>query len=294
MNNWREIELTWLREAWRDHQETIKYMVWGQEIGKEEGTPHLQGYVRLKKRMRRDQVMDLLGCDRLHVEVAEKCFKANETYCKKEGNWEEHGEPCETKRKRERNDVDFELVVDRVRSGKTMQEVAEEFPEVAMRFSTGLKFIFDLFKESAAPTFMFGPYKFYLSDQWRHDVRWDRSLWIWGKSGIGKTQWALTLLERPLLVTHIDQLRLFDSRYYGGIVFDDMSFLHFPRTGQIHLLDCSQPRALHVRYGTVNIPAYTKKIFTSNDDIFLLDDPAIKRRVHRHCLMDFEGSQFNC
>ena len=45
-----------------------------------------------------------------------------------------------------------------------------------------------------------------------------------------------------------------------------MSFTHWPIESVIHLLDMDLPRNLHVRYGTVTIPANTKKIFTHNTD----------------------------
>jgi len=65
---------------------------------------------------------------------------------------------------------------------------------------------------------------------------------------------------------------------HDGIVFDDMSFDHWPPESVIHLLDMECERALHVRYGTVTIPAYTKKIFTSNKkNIFTKIDVEIEQ-----------------
>jgi len=78
----------------------------------------------------------------------------------------------------------------------------------------------------------------------------------------------------------MDGLVEFRSDYHEAIIFDDMSFSHMPRTAQIHLLDWDDDRRIHVRYTTVVIPKYTKKIFTSNMlDLFDLNDSAISRRV---------------
>lgn len=105
-----------------------------------------------------------------------------------------------------------------------------------------------------------------------------------GESGIGKTTWAINNSDKPaLIVSHIDQLKQFRASYHKTIIFDDMSFLQWPVQAQIHITDQEQPRAIHVRYGTVSIPAFTKKIFTSNERPFSIH-PAIDRRINLfHC-----------
>lgn len=108
-----------------------------------------------------------------------------------------------------------------------------------------------------------------------------RALVLWGPTGTGKTQRALAYFERPLVVRHMDDLRAFQPSINDGIVFDDMSFGHMPRTSIIHLLDWEVPSSIHCRYSTAKIPAKTRKIFTSNErpeQMFGHDDPAIARR----------------
>lgn len=100
-----------------------------------------------------------------------------------------------------------------------------------------------------------------------------------GETGIGKTTWAINNAPKPaLIISHIDQLKLFKPTFHKCIIFDDMSFLQWPLQSQIHLTDSHVPRAIHVRYGVINIPANTKKIFTCNTRPFT-DDPAINRRI---------------
>lgn len=67
------------------------YLVFGFEVG-EEGTPHLQGYVQFKKRLRFNQVKQMVG-SRAHVdeEYQNSTPLANQTYCKKDGNFREFG-----------------------------------------------------------------------------------------------------------------------------------------------------------------------------------------------------------
>lgn len=88
---------------------------------------------------------------------------------------------------------------------------------------------------------------------------------IYGPSNVGKTHYAVAHFASPLLVSHIDDLKKL-SPDNDGIVFDDMSFKHWPPESIIHLLDTEFDRTINVRYGTVYIPSGTKKIFTHNTD----------------------------
>lgn len=113
-----------------------------------------------------------------------------------------------------------------------------------------------------------------------------RVLYLWGKSGVGKTQYAKALLPGATIVSHGDQLK--DCDFSKGIIFDDFSVAHWPPTSVIHLLDWDEPRGVHCRYSHVVIPPHTRKIFTFN---VLLDAwcppsiseeqfQAVKRRIH--------------
>lgn len=89
-----------------------------------------------------------------------------------------------------------------------------------------------------------------------------RVLYLWGKSGVGKTQLAKALLPGATIVSHGDQLK--DCDFSKGIIFDDFSVAHWPPTSVIHLVDWDEPRGIHCRYAHVVIPPHTRKIFTFN------------------------------
>ncbi len=117
---------------------------------------------------------------------------------------------------------------------------------------------------------------------------WDSartSLIVSGPSGTGKTQYALTLGKKPLLVRHADMLRRLTPEH-DLIVFDDMSFRHWPRESCIHLVDLDEEAQINIRYGVAVIPARTRRVFTTNEkmgNIFADDEyGAIKRRVKIH------------
>lgn len=128
----------------------------------------------------------------------------------------------------------------------------------------------------------------YTKESFRDDTGFPeffRSVVLYGPSGIGKTEFALSRFDNALLVTHIDTLKHFDPEIYDGIVFDDMSFTHIPREAAIQLVDWDFDRDVHCRHANAFIPKKTRKIFTTNIDngyIFPVDPyGAIARRVQR-------------
>lgn len=101
-----------------------------------------------------------------------------------------------------------------------------------------------------------------------------------GPTGCGKTQYAKYKASKPaLFISDIDDLK----SYHSGIqslIFDDMSFVHWPTTTQIHLVDQDDTRSIRVRYAVVTIPAHTEKWFTCNSEPFI-EHEAITRRLNK-------------
>lgn len=120
------------------------------------------------------------------------------------------------------------------------------------------------------------------------DILDKKAVILSGASGTGKTQYAVSQFDKPLFVSHIDTLRTFVPGLFDGLVFDDMSFAHWPVESCIHLFDLDMPRAINVRYAIVTLPAGLHRIFTTNksfDEIIPANmnefqRDAIMRRVH--------------
>lgn len=107
-----------------------------------------------------------------------------------------------------------------------------------------------------------------------------RCLWIYGPSGVGKTQLIKAMYPNCLFVSHKDKLKQLKPEH-ELIVFDDMSFSHWPREAVIHLLDTESSRDIDVKFGMVTIPMNTPRVFLSNNWIWPKDDTqAIKRRLY--------------
>lgn len=126
-------------------------------------------------------------------------------------------------------------------------------------------------------------------ETWRTQQKDQRVLVMSGDSGSGKTQLAKALFENPLVVRHIDKLKQFDEFEHDGIIFDDMSFTHYPREPLISMLDLEEDSDINVKCSMVTIPAGVPRVITTNrdcweerkglDPLFAYGDKAIRRRV---------------
>lgn len=107
-------------------------------------------------------------------------------------------------------------------------------------------------------------------------------MFIWGGTSLGKTEWAKMHFKNPLLVCNTDDLKFFNEEEHDGIIFDDMSFKHWPVDSCKHLCDWDNHRSIRCRNVDAVIPKNTRKIFLANNefnDVFPYDESgAIYRR----------------
>lgn len=158
LNNYNEDEVEALKTI--EH----KYMVIGKEVG-EQGTPHLQGYIEFYKP--KDMSALKKVNERIHWERRLGTAREAAAYCKKESNFYEHGE---ISRQGERTDL--KRVATMVREKKTLKEIAEECPVEYIKYNRG---ICALIASAREPRSLDSP---------------PVVLWLWGKTGVGKTRWA--------------------------------------------------------------------------------------------------------
>lgn len=260
----------------------------GQKEKSKDGKVHWQAWCQFKKRVRFAGVTKLFPSEQWHHEVV-KDVKAMKTYVSKEesrvgDSFVEFGEHTEKGKATAWQDLADSVLAKEA----TKRSLWVDHHAV---MSTRFKAAYEMMSVLNA-TADVAEYKLESFD-WEPITDWSKSVVLWGDSQIGKTQFALAHFEHPLMVSHIDKLATFDPRMHDGIVFDDMSFGHTPRSAQIHLVDINNSREIHVRYVYASIPAHTKKIFTTNVEegaIFNMGDDAITNRLRVvHC----EGDHSN-
>lgn len=145
----------------------VKYIVYGQEIGKECGTPHLQGTIVYKSQKTEQQVRKHLpGC---HIEIC-KYLQESITYCKKDGDHTEWGTaPKSNKQKGENEQKRWKRIREACEAGN-MDEVDDK-----IRF-TQYKACEHFRSEG--------------SKKRKLDDTEEKMLWYYGASGTGKSRKA--------------------------------------------------------------------------------------------------------
>lgn len=87
LNNYRDEDFEYLTELYMAGK--FKYIIFGKEVAPNTGTPHLQGFLQLPKKLRFAQVKKILG-SKYHLDPADFPAAARD-YCKKDGEWQELG-----------------------------------------------------------------------------------------------------------------------------------------------------------------------------------------------------------
>lgn len=110
INNYNDEDIERLKSI------THRYIVFGREVG-EYGTPHLQGYIALENARSRASVCKMLG-GKAFVECRNGSHEQAATYCKKEGQFYEHGErPDDPKEKGEKTKEVWRQISDHAKAG---------------------------------------------------------------------------------------------------------------------------------------------------------------------------------
>ena len=71
-------------------EKQMRYLIFGEEVGEESGTPHLQGYVSYHNVTRVSNVMKYFKGS--HIEIAKGSAEQNRAYCTKENKYQEFGD----------------------------------------------------------------------------------------------------------------------------------------------------------------------------------------------------------
>lgn len=157
------------------------YLVYQTERG-EQGTEHIQGYVRFETRKRGSTVARKLAANsghHPHVEVARGTEQANKDYCTKADTRVEgpHGEfgVFEAEAGKQGKRSDLEAAAARIVEGAPMRDVALEFPAQFIRYHGGFK----AFELTIAP-----------QPAVERNVE---VIVLWGPTGTGKTHRIMTM-----------------------------------------------------------------------------------------------------
>lgn len=114
----------------------------------------------------------------------------------------------------------------------------------------------------------------------------EKTLFVVGRSGIGKSQLAQAYLKElklhPLIVNNLDGLRFFNANVHNCILYDDVNFSHLERETLLKLFEYEDDTTIPIKHGTISIPKRTRKFILSNKKLehyvkFELDEAILRR-----------------
>lgn len=145
INNWTPDDETKVRAI----GPSVEYLIFGRERGTQNGTPHLQGFVRFKGYMRFTQVKKALP-DGAHIERAKGTLEQASEYCEKEGDFEAFGsKPVQRPGKR----TDLQAFQEAVRNGELMtrEVLYEQHGSVVAKYPTFVRKYLELHAPKIIP-----------------------------------------------------------------------------------------------------------------------------------------------
>lgn len=112
----------------------IQYLIYGKEIAPTTGTPHLQGYIELKRSQRLSYIKKILNNKFVHIENRFGTQKQAITYCQKDHDYTELGilkrntDPVTKKIGKQGHRSDISNIWDSVKSGYSKSQLIETYP----------------------------------------------------------------------------------------------------------------------------------------------------------------------
>ncbi len=235
---------------------TVTYLILGREIAPTTDNFHLQGYVQFIHEERFSAIQKNFPAFQNLQKIKGTPWQ-NFIYCSADKNFEEWGTRPKKPKEKGSGDMPYAdaLAAPTIREGIAI--IKEKKPRDYCLHGESIE---RNLKRAKIEPFLhkFSPDSFTTPLQ-----PLNKSTLIYGETDLGKTHYAAAHFKNPLVCSHIDTLKSL-CKDHDGVIFDDMSFKHWPVESVIHLVDTEFSRTINVRYGTVTIPANTRKIFTHN------------------------------
>lgn len=264
--------------------EHFSYLIIGNEVAPKTGTPHLQGFIIFKDKVRLSWIINNIfvnpetGKGRASWFLCRGSPEQNIKYCSKGGDFKAMGDPGVRSRGAGHKTVARDLAFAEALAAPTVDEamsiLAEKCPRDYVLLSHNIE---RNLQKHFTPKAVYKP--LYDLDSFNHPPLHfsdKRCTLVWGETNVGKTAFVKAHFKNPLFCTHIDDLKKFKKFEHDAIIFDDVSFRHYPAETVIHLLETDNEASIHVRYGVAHIPARVVKVFIHNTPNPFYDEKTIE------------------
>lgn len=218
-------------------QNTALYGIYCEEVG-EQGTPHLHIYFRMKDGKTFMKIKKLFP--RANIKVALGNDNDNYIYCSKDGKYKEFGEKSNQGARTDLDKVKQEII-----DGKKVDEIVMEDPFFYHQYGRTLHKIEDLRMRKVFRNHM------------------TEGLWIYGKTGTGKSEYAFTDYTPE---THY--VWKYDNGWQDGYTQQDIVIIdefrgQIPFSELLMLID-KHPNASVRRRGREPMPFVSKKVIITS------------------------------
>lgn len=209
LNNYNEEEMSAL-SVLATEESQVKYMVIGKEVG-DNGTRHLQCYVEFSNRQRFTSAKRLLG-QRVHLEARRGTAQEASDYCKKDGDFVEHGVQTVS---RQGSRTDLESLRNDLELNKSMKEISTDHFEAFLKYRRSIY----AFRSLHA-----------IQRNWVCSV-----VVYWGRTGTGKTRSVVDNATDLWIHPGGDWFDGYDN--HKQVLFDEFSGSSFKLQYLLQLLD---------------------------------------------------------
>jgi len=263
MNNYTNTSIDEIRAKFN----SSRYIVIGKEVG-DSGTPHLQGFIQLDKRMSMKKIGSAF---RWHTETTKGTPEQAANYCKKDGDYVEFGELSTPSSGKVKKDDRWKRILS-LAAESNMSQIAEEYPGEYVRNFRNLHNV----RVEHMPS----------------DGRIKTCIWLYGKPGTGKSRFAFGLNPTS---TYAKMANKWWDGYKDQktIILDDFGKDHKCLGYHLKRWSDRYPSILEVK-GTAIPTTYDHLVITSNysiDEIWCDDTEmcaAINRRFTTYEVFDHQ------
>ena len=129
-----------IKRDWYEYiPEPLNYIIMGKEKAPRTGRIHMQGYVEFSTKTTANRVKQVLGDPSIHIEIRQGPQDKAIEYCKKDGEWQEWGEPYKQGKR-----SDLESIKKEIEEGVEMIEIAQKHFGDFVRYHRGFILYKDL------------------------------------------------------------------------------------------------------------------------------------------------------
>lgn len=214
-------------------KDEVRYAIFGYEVG-ENGTPHLQGYLALKKpaRVQSAKRDHLVGT--AHIEIAKASEHKNRQYCSKDGNVEEFGERGNPGKRNDLHEFQ-EAVKDGCLDPKRLRE---EFPDVCAKYPRFVnEYIRDQLPEPEIPMHALNEWQERLNEKLIHEPDDRKVIFVVDQTGNKGKSW----FAKYYCKLHSNAFLMRPGKHA------DMSYM-LPPTLRVLFLDCTRKQVEFMPY----------------------------------------------